>query len=180
MLVNLYTVVYDTLHAEPQNSVHSKKVAEGMDEIIKLIEEKSILVDTEEDIFHKNGLPAMNLYSDRTHTYIQPFGRCWLDWWQNRQRYVRRLGCAPWRTGLLPTYADGQVCWEVWAEQTLPDDKTVKNLIWLLSHVPPHSEFQLGRARAVFGRIHRKLKLGHLSIDDDAEGWGDDDGGNSR
>ena len=98
---------------------------------------------------------------------------------KNRRQHVRRLGYAPEWTDLLLTYADGQVCWEEWAEQTL-SAKMVKNVIWLLSHVPPHSEFQLGRAHAVFGRIHRMLKLGHLNIDDDAEGLGDDDGGNSR
>ena len=38
------TVVFDTLHAEPLNSAHSKEVAVDMDEIIKQIEEKVIMV----------------------------------------------------------------------------------------------------------------------------------------
>ena len=56
----------------------------------------------------------------------------------------------------------------------------MKNLIWLLPYIPPDLEFQLGRTNAVPGRIHRMLKLGHLNIDDDDEGLGDDDGGNSK
>ena len=76
---------------------------------------------------------------------------------------------------MLLTSTYGQVCYEEQAEQTL-SAKTVKNLIWLLLYVPSLFEFQLGRANAVPGRIHRMLKLGHLNIDDDAEGLGDDDG----
>ena len=61
------TVVFDTLHAESQNSVHSKGVAGYMDEMNKLIEDKVIIGNTGEEIILKNGQPAFNLYSDRTH-----------------------------------------------------------------------------------------------------------------
>ena len=54
--------------------------APGMEEGNKLIEKKVIAGDIWEDIFHKNGLPAMNLYSDPTHLYISPSGKCWLGW----------------------------------------------------------------------------------------------------
>ena len=56
---------------------------------------------------------------------------------------------------------------------------TVKDLTWLLFYVPPDLQFQLGRANAVSGRIHRMLHLGHWSIDDVDEGLGDDAEGNS-
>ena len=55
----------------------------------KLIEEKVIMG---EEIILKNGTPAMNMYSDRTHLYIIPSEKCWPDWWNNRRRYVRRWG----------------------------------------------------------------------------------------
>ena len=135
-----------TLHAEPLNSVHCMKGMGFMEAMNKLIEEKVIAGDTGEEFVLKNGMPADSLYGDRAHMYI-PWG-CWLDWVKNRRQYVRRVGYAPEWTDLLLTYADGQVCWEEWVEQTL-SAKTVKNLIWLLSQVPPHSEFQLGRAHAV-------------------------------
>ena len=50
----------------------------------------------------------------------------------------------------------------------------MKDLTWLLFYVSPDLEFQFGRANAVSGRIHRMLKLGHWSIDDDDEELGDD------
>ena len=55
VLINLHTVVFDTLHVEPLNSVHGREV---LDEIIKLIEEKVITVDMAEEIILKNGPPA--------------------------------------------------------------------------------------------------------------------------
>ena len=70
VLINLHTVVFNTLHAEPQNSVHSMEVVGYLNGMIKLIEEQVIMVDTGEGIILKNGTPAMNVYSDRTHTYI--------------------------------------------------------------------------------------------------------------
>ena len=69
----LTTDVSDTLHAEPLNSAHSKEVAEGMDVIIKLIEEKMIVG---EEIILKSWSPAEDMYSDRTHLYISPSEKC--------------------------------------------------------------------------------------------------------
>ena len=76
VLTSLHTVVYDTLHAQPQNSVHSREVGGYLDEIIKLIEEKVVIVDAVEEINLKNGTLAVSIYSDRTHTYMPR----WLDW----------------------------------------------------------------------------------------------------
>ena len=132
VLINIHTVVSDTLHAEPLNSAHSKEVAGDMDEIIKVIEEKLL---AGEEIILRNGTPAEHMYSDRTHLYISPSERCWPDWWKNRQQYVRRLGCSRRWTGLLLTSSCGQACCEERAAQTLPgalSGKTVKDLIWLL------------------------------------------------
>ena len=71
-----------TVHVEPMNSVHDKEKV--------IIEEKVIMVDTEiilknggngqgEEIILKNGTPAVCMYSDRTHLYTIPSGKCWLD-----------------------------------------------------------------------------------------------------
>ena len=174
---DLYVHDY-TLHAEPLNSVHSKEITGYMDEITKLIEEKVIVGDMGEEIILKNWTPAVSLYDDRTHTYIPR--RWWPDWWQDRQRYVRRLGLTPWRTGLLLTSTYGQVCCEEQVGQTLTADKTVKNLTWLHFDVSPDFGLQLGRVSAVSGRIHRMLKPGHCSIDDDDEGLGDAKHASSR
>ena len=73
---------------------------------------------------------------------------------KNNHRYIRWLVHAPELTGLLLTASDGPVCCEARVEQTL-SAMTVKDLIWLLSYVPPVLEF--------------------LNIDDDDEGLGDDD-----
>ena len=158
-----HTVVSDTLHAEPLNSIHSKEVAGYLDEIKK----KVIAGDKGEDIILRNGAPTISLHGDRTHTYI-PW-RCWLDWRENRHRYVRRLGCTPWSTDCRRPSLLCRV------EQTLSADNTVKDFIWHLFYIPLDLEFQLGRDNAVCTRIHRMLKLGHWSIDDDGEELGDDD-----
>ena len=157
VLINLHTVVSDTLHDEPLNSAHSKEVARDMDEMNKLIKEKVIIRDTGEGIILKNGQPAYSLYGDRTHLYIPR--RYWLDWGKNRHRHVRRLGHAPEWTGMLLTASDGQVCCAAWVEQTL-SAKTVKNLTWLLFYVPPYFEFQLGRASAVLDASTECSRLG--------------------
>ena len=83
VLINLHTVVSDTLHAEPLNSAHSKEVAKYLEEMNRFIEEKVIM---REEFILKNGTPAMNVYSDRTHLYTAPSGRCWLDWRENRHQ----------------------------------------------------------------------------------------------
>ena len=133
--------------------------APGVEEGNKLIEKKVIAGDILEDIFHKNGLPALTLYSDPTHLYISPSGKCWLTWMKNRRSYVRRKGCAPEWTDLLLTLADGQICNEERVEQTL-STKTVKDVIWLLCDVPPAFEFLLGRANAVADASTECFSLG--------------------
>ena len=60
---------------------------------------------------------------------------------KNRHRYVRRLGCAPWKTRLLLTASDGQDCHEERVEQTLAGNLTVMDLIWLFFFVPLDLEF---------------------------------------
>ena len=166
-----------TVHAEPLNSVHDKEVAGYLDGMIKLIEEKVIMVDTGEEITLKSGTPAVSMYSDRTHLYTIPSGKCWLDWGKNRHRYIRRLGCSRRWTGLLLTSSCGQDCFEERVEQTLygaPSDKTVKDLTWLLFDDSSDLWLQLGRVNATCGRNHRTNLLG-LLIDDDDEELGDDD-----
>ena len=113
------------------------------------------------------------MYSDRTHTYIAPSGRCWPVRGKIRRQYVRRLGCTPWRTGLLLTSTYGQVCYEERVLQTLSGAPTVKDLTWLLFYVPLTSSFILDAPTQVCCHIHRMLKLGHRSIDDDDEELGD-------
>ena len=96
-----------------------------MEEMNKLIEEK-VIRKTLEEIILKNGQPALTLYGDHTHLYIQPSGKfiiggpqgdAGLTWTKDHHRYVRRLwvrtvvGPSPARTpprwtGLLLTFAD--------------------------------------------------------------------------
>ena len=86
-----HTVVSDTLHAKPLNSVHSKEVARCLDEMNKLIGEKVIMGGGGGgEIILRNGTSAMNMYSDLTHLYNTPSGKCWLNGGgRNRHRYVR-------------------------------------------------------------------------------------------
>ena len=53
----LTTPAFDSgpMHATLLNSIHSKEVVGYLDEIIKLIGEKEIMVDTVEEIILKNG-----------------------------------------------------------------------------------------------------------------------------
>ena len=166
-------------YAEEENEVAGysgrAETAPCMNEMGKFMEEKVI---SQEETILKNGAPALSLYVDRTHTYIAPSKICGLAWRENRHRYVWRLGCYRGWTGLLLTFACGQVCYAQWVEQTLsdtPSDKTVKALTWLLFDDSSDLGLQLGRANAVPGRINRMIKLGHLNIDDDDKGLGDDD-----
>ena len=118
----------------------------------------------------KNGTPAVNMHSDRSHTYIT----CWPDWSKNRRRYVRRLGCAPERTGMLLTSSFSHDCCEEQAEQTV-SAKTVEDATWLLFDDSLDLELQLRRINAVFRRIHRMIETGQRNIDDDVEKLGNDE-----
>ena len=51
-----------------------------MKEVHNFFEEKGITRDTGEEVIFANGMPAVNVYSDRTHLYIIPSGNYWLDW----------------------------------------------------------------------------------------------------
>ena len=53
--------------------------------------------------------------------------------------------------------------------------KTVKDVTWLLFDDSLDLGLQLGRINTVFGCIHRMIKTGQLSIDDDDEKLGNDD-----
>jgi len=79
----IHTVVISTQHAEPSKATRSKEVAgyEGADEVApsmeemnKLIEEK-VIRRTLQSITLKNGQPALTLYGDHTHLYINPSGK---------------------------------------------------------------------------------------------------------
>ena len=52
----------------------------------------------------------------------------------------------------------------------------VKDVTWLLFDDSLDLGLQLGRINAVSGRIHRMIKTGQWSIDDDDEKLGNDDG----
>ena len=56
----------------------------------------------------------------------------------------------------------------------------VKDVTWLLFDDSLDLGLQLGRINAVSGRIHRMIKTGQLSIDDDDEKLGNDDGLNFK
>merc|ERR1711933_165190 len=79
----IHTVVISTQHAEPSKATRCKEVAgypgpdataPSMDEMNKLIEEK-VVKGTLEEIILKNGKPAITLYGDHTHNYINPSGK---------------------------------------------------------------------------------------------------------
>jgi len=79
----IHTVVISSQHAEPGKAVRTKEVegysgeemtAPSMDEMNKLIEEKVIRA-TLSEIMLKNGKPAISLYGEHTHNYINPTGK---------------------------------------------------------------------------------------------------------
>merc|ERR1719446_285173 len=72
-----------TQHAEPSKAVRSKEVAgytgpdataPSMEEMNKLIIQE-VVVKTLSEIILKNGQPALTLYGDHTHLYINPSGK---------------------------------------------------------------------------------------------------------
>merc|ERR1712032_82466 len=78
-----HTVVISTQHAEPSKATRCKEAAgyagpdetaPSMEEMNKLIEEK-VIRRTLSEIFLKNGRPALTLFGDHTHLYIQPSGK---------------------------------------------------------------------------------------------------------
>merc|ERR1711908_224798 len=79
----IHTVVISTQHAEPSKATRCKEVAgytgpdataPSMEEMNKLIEEK-VIKKTLEEIKLKNGKPALTLYGDHTHKFINPSGK---------------------------------------------------------------------------------------------------------
>jgi len=78
-----HTVVISTQHAEPLKAKRSKEcagytgeemTAPSMEEMNKLIVEK-VVKKTLSDIKLKNGQPAISLFGDFTHLYINPSGK---------------------------------------------------------------------------------------------------------
>merc|ERR1712232_560607 len=79
----IHTVVISTQHAEPLKATRYNEVASysgpdatapSMEEMNKLIVEK-VVKKTLEEITLKNGKPAISLYGDFTHLYINPSGK---------------------------------------------------------------------------------------------------------
>merc|ERR1712063_190244 len=79
----IHTVVISTQHAEPSKATRRKEVAgytgpdataPSMDEMNKLIVEE-VVKKTLQEIILKNGKPALTLFGDHTHMYINPSGR---------------------------------------------------------------------------------------------------------
>merc|ERR1712137_425781 len=79
----IHTVVISTQHAEPSKATCKKEVegyegadetAPSMEEMNKQIEEHVIRA-TLSDIILKNGQPALTLYGEHTHNYINPSGK---------------------------------------------------------------------------------------------------------
>merc|ERR1711957_255219 len=81
--ISIHTVVISTQHAEPSKAVRSKEVegyagaeetAPSMEEMNKQIIKK-VVKRTLSEIILKNGKPALTLYGDHTHNYINPSGK---------------------------------------------------------------------------------------------------------
>merc|ERR1712007_280450 len=79
----IHTVVISTQHAEPSKATRSKEcvgytgvemTAPSMDEMNKLIVEE-VVKKTLQEIILKNGQPAITLFGDFTHLYINPSGK---------------------------------------------------------------------------------------------------------
>merc|ERR1712225_186170 len=79
----IHTVVISTQHAEPLKAVRTKEVegytgpeatAPSMEDMNKLIIEK-VVKKTLSEIILKSGKPALTLYGDHTHNYINPSGK---------------------------------------------------------------------------------------------------------
>merc|ERR1712110_103877 len=79
----IHTVVISTQHAEPSKATRCKEVAgytgadmtaPSMEEMNKLIVEE-VVKKTLEEIKLKNGEPALTLFGDHTHLYINPSGK---------------------------------------------------------------------------------------------------------
>merc|ERR1712165_608839 len=79
----IHTVVISTQHAEPLKATRCKEVegysgadetAPSMEDMNKLIIEK-VVKRTLSEIILKNGKPALTLYGDHTHNYINPSGK---------------------------------------------------------------------------------------------------------
>merc|ERR1739845_49574 len=79
----IHTVVISTQHAEPSKSTRRKEVAgyDGPDEIAPSMQEMNELIvskvvkRTLGEIKLKNGKPALTLFGDHTHLYINPSGK---------------------------------------------------------------------------------------------------------
>merc|ERR1711972_147258 len=79
----IHTVVISTQHAEPSKATRCKEVAgytgpdataPSMEEMNKLIVEE-VVKKTLQEIILKNGQPALTLFGDHTHLYINPSGK---------------------------------------------------------------------------------------------------------
>merc|ERR1711933_229643 len=79
----IHTVVISTQHAEPLKATRRKEVAgysgpdataPSMEEMNKLIVEE-VVKKTLKEIILKNGKPALSLFGDHTHLYINPSGK---------------------------------------------------------------------------------------------------------
>merc|ERR1712076_44776 len=79
----IHTVVISTQHAEPSKAVRTKEcegyngpemTAPSMEEMNKLIVEE-VVKKTLQEITLKNGKPALSLFGDFTHLYINPSGK---------------------------------------------------------------------------------------------------------
>jgi len=79
----IHTVVISTQHAEPSKATRRKEVAgyDGPDEIAPSMQEMNELIvskvvkRTLGEIKLKNGKPALTLFGDHTHLYINPSGK---------------------------------------------------------------------------------------------------------